>query len=58
MTDSASSEPPIAIDRVERARGQGDDVRLRLSGRWLTGDSSSQSWDALTLGGDLVHAIW
>jgi hypothetical protein len=37
MTDSASAEPPIAIDRVERARGQGDDVRLRLSGRWLTG---------------------
>lgn len=34
----ASAEPPIAIDRVERARGQGDDVRLRLSGRWLIED--------------------
>src|SRR5450755_2209569 len=42
MTDSASAEPPIAIDRVERARGQGDDVRLRLSGRWLTGEPPSQ----------------
>jgi hypothetical protein len=43
MTDSAPAEPPIAIDRVERARGQGDDVRLRLSGRWLTGNPPSQS---------------
>ena len=34
----ASAEPPIAIDRVERARGKGDDVRLRLSGRWLIED--------------------
>ena len=29
-------EPPLAIDRVDRARGQGDQVRLRLTGRWLT----------------------
>jgi hypothetical protein len=41
MTNSASAEPPIAIDRVERARGQGDDVRLRLSGRWLIDDPPS-----------------
>lgn len=34
----ASAEPPIAIDRVERARGQGDYVRLRLTGRWLIED--------------------
>jgi hypothetical protein len=31
-----SVQPPLAIDRVERARGQGDQVRLRLSGHWLT----------------------
>jgi hypothetical protein len=41
MINSASAEPPIAIDRVERARGQGDDVRLRLSGRWLIDDPPS-----------------
>ena len=33
-----SAEPPIAIDRVERAGRQGDNVRLRLSGRWLIED--------------------
>jgi hypothetical protein len=42
MIDYASAEPPIAIDRVERARGQGDDVRLRLSGHWLIDDPPSQ----------------
>jgi hypothetical protein len=41
MINSASAEPPIAIDRVERARGQGDDVRLRLGGRWLIDDPPS-----------------
>ncbi|HEX3832801.1 MAG TPA: hypothetical protein VHW04_12570, partial [Solirubrobacteraceae bacterium] len=38
MINSAPAEPPIAIDRVERTRGPGDDVRLRLSGRWLIDD--------------------
>jgi hypothetical protein len=42
MIDYASAEPPIAIDRVERVRGQGDDVRLRLSGHWLIEDPPSQ----------------
>ncbi len=42
MIDYASAEPPIAIDRVERARGPGDDVRLRLSGHWLIQDPPSQ----------------
>jgi hypothetical protein len=42
MINSAPAEPPIAIDRVERARGQGDDVRLRLSGRWLIDDPPSE----------------
>ncbi len=36
MYEPASALTPLAIDRVERARGQGDRVRLRLSGRWLT----------------------
>ena len=36
MLEPASAQTPLAIDRVERARGQGDRVRLRLSGRWLT----------------------
>jgi hypothetical protein len=35
-------EPPIAIDRVERARGHGDEVRLRLSGRWLGPDDAAE----------------
>jgi uncharacterized coiled-coil DUF342 family protein len=34
--NGGSVQPPLAIDRVERARGQGDQVRLRLSGHWLT----------------------
>ncbi|MGI8715836.1 MAG: hypothetical protein ACR2NR_22170 [Solirubrobacteraceae bacterium] len=37
-TDPATADSPIAIDRVERARGEGDSVRLRLSGRWLDSD--------------------
>jgi hypothetical protein len=41
MITSASAEPPLAIDRVERARGQGDEVRLRLTGRWLIDDPPS-----------------
>jgi hypothetical protein len=43
MINSAPAEPPIAIDRVERARGQGDDVRLRLSGRWLIDDPPGEA---------------
>jgi hypothetical protein len=35
MTDRASADTLIAIDRVDRARGDGDGIRLRLSGRWL-----------------------
>lgn len=38
MTDSVPAEPPIAIDRVQRARGRGDQVRLRVSGHWLGPD--------------------
>jgi hypothetical protein len=35
MTDRAFADTPIAIDRVDRARGDGDGIRFRLSGRWL-----------------------
>jgi hypothetical protein len=35
MIDPASADIPVAIDRVDRARGEGDGIRLRLSGRWL-----------------------
>ena len=33
MTEPAAHAPPIALGRVERMRGEGDVVRLRLSGR-------------------------
>ena len=32
---SESPDTPVAIDRVDRARGEGDGIRLRLSGRRL-----------------------
>jgi hypothetical protein len=35
MTDPASPDTPVAIDRVDRTRGEGDGIRLRLTGRWL-----------------------
>ena len=35
MTDPAPAATPVAIDRVERSRGEGDGIRLRLTGRWL-----------------------
>ncbi len=46
MTDSAHVEPPIAIQRVERVGGEGDNVRLRVSGRWLV-ESRSDEHEAL-----------
>jgi hypothetical protein len=46
MTYSAPVEPPIAIERVQRVRGEGGDVRLRLSGRWLV-DSHPDEHEAL-----------
>lgn len=42
MTDIASADTPVAIDRVDRARGEGDGVRLRLTGRWLRSDRSAE----------------
>jgi hypothetical protein len=41
MTDPVI-QTPLAIDRVERARAKHDQVRLRLSGRWLTDALSEQ----------------
>ncbi len=35
MTDSAPADTPVAIERVDRARGEGIGIRLRLTGRWL-----------------------
>jgi hypothetical protein len=36
MTDPApAADTPLAIDRVDSARGEGDSVQLRLTGRWL-----------------------
>jgi chromosome segregation ATPase len=36
------TQTPLAIDRVERARAKHDQVRLRLSGRWLTDARTGQ----------------
>jgi chromosome segregation ATPase len=36
MMTEPMTQTPLAIDRVERARAKHDQVRLRLSGRWLT----------------------
>ena len=37
MTDSASADTPVAIDRVDCTRSDPDGVDLRLTGRWLNG---------------------
>jgi hypothetical protein len=42
MTDSASADSPVAIDRVDRGRGDGEGIRLRLTGRWLGGDHPAE----------------
>jgi hypothetical protein len=41
MPVTAPAPPPLAIDRVERSRAKQDQVRLRLTGRWLTGDEAA-----------------
>ncbi len=35
MTDSASTDTPVAIDRVDCTRSDRDGIELRLTGRWL-----------------------
>jgi hypothetical protein len=35
MTDSASADIPIAIDRVDCTRSDRDGIELRLTGRWM-----------------------
>jgi hypothetical protein len=35
MTDSASADTPIAIDRVDSTRSDRDGIELRLTGRWM-----------------------
>ena len=42
MSDSRTAHSPIVIDRVERSRGDGDAVRLRLGGRRLTAASEPE----------------
>jgi hypothetical protein len=37
MTDSASADNPVAIDRVDCTRSDRDGIELRLTGRWLGG---------------------
>ncbi len=37
MTDSASADMPVAIDRVDCTRSDRDGIELRLTGRWLGG---------------------
>jgi chromosome segregation ATPase len=43
MPVTAPAPLPLAIDRVERSRAKRDQVRLRLSGRWLGGEGGSGS---------------
>jgi hypothetical protein len=43
MTEIASADIPLAVDRVDRARGGGDGVTLRMSGRWLRPADAAQS---------------
>jgi hypothetical protein len=40
MTDSATADIPIAIDRVECTRSDRDGIELRMTGRWL-GDAEA-----------------
>ena len=44
MSDPIPADIPVAIDRVDRTRGDGEGIRLRLSGRWLpaSGDAAGQ----------------
>jgi predicted nucleic acid-binding Zn-ribbon protein len=35
MTETASADTPLAVDRVDRARGDHHGVKLRMTGRWL-----------------------
>ncbi len=46
MTDSASAETPIAIDRVDCTRSDRDGMELRLAGRWL-GDGEATGTEPL-----------
>ena len=42
MSDLPTADSPIVIDRVERSRGDGDAVRLRLGGRRLARAAESE----------------
>jgi hypothetical protein len=47
MTDSASADIPIAIDRVDCTRSDRDGLEMRLTGRWLGGAEVSGSSELL-----------
>ncbi len=49
MTEIASADIPLAVDRVDRARGGGDGVTLRMSGRWLRPADAAQSQPLLVV---------
>jgi predicted nucleic acid-binding Zn-ribbon protein len=43
MSDTASADTPLAVDRMDRARTQDGGVALRLSGRWLRQPATDQT---------------
>ena len=49
MTETASADIPLAVDRVDRARGGGDGVTLRMTGRWLRPADAAQSLPLLVV---------
>jgi hypothetical protein len=46
MTDSATADIPVAIDRVECTRSDRDGIELRMTGRWL-GDAEAAGSEPL-----------
>ena len=46
MTDSATADIPIAIERVECTRSDRDGIELRMTGRWL-GDAEAGGFEPL-----------
>jgi hypothetical protein len=43
VTEIPSADTPLAVDRVDRARGEHDGVTLRMTGRWLRPGDAQQS---------------
>ena len=49
MAEIASADIPLAVDRVDRARGREDRVTLRMTGRWLGPADAAQSEPLLVI---------